>query len=562
MPGLWFDLDLAYGQHAASALPATDAEALDFLSPLPTQPSLIIHSGGGMYGYWLFREPHIIATEAERETIAHLSEQFTHTLVMAGKQRGWTLDALGDLARVLRPPGTLNHKYGKPVKVLHESATRYNPSDFDWLLDLPTPARATHAGAAIAGQPGLVVISEHYGTALERKSQTELAGPHPQHGSSTGDNFNVNLSKGLWKCWRRGTGGDALALVAVCEGLLACEDARSGALRGEVFKQVVTIANEMFQAGISLGTPRHVSGSMPATRGTEDPDLPPEPVWPQCAPEAFAGLAGEIVKTIAPETESDPVAILGQLLVMVGNAIGRTPYFPVEATRHYPTMFLCLVGATSRGRKGTSAAYPKRLLREIDPDHARRVKSSLSSGEGVIWNVRDPTYGRDKKGAARLLWHEIYTALAEGAPGLVGALTARAEAQVLRLSMLYALCDQSAVIEVSHLEAAYALWQYCEASARYVFGESLGDPLADSMLQMLRYAGSAGLTRTDINNELGRNVKSAAIGQALALLRRDYPALRPSAWPGSVFWARGDLDGQSQRRRADRDPRTRPDHPL
>jgi hypothetical protein len=100
-------------------------------------------------------------------------------------------------------------------------------------------------------------------------------------------------------------------------------------------------------------------------------------------------------------------------------------------------------------------------------------------------------------------------------------LTARAEAQVLRLSMLYALCDQSAVIDVPHLQAAYALWQYCEASARYIFGESLGDPLADNILQMLRYAGSEGLTRTDISNELGRNVKSAAIGQTLALLRRE-----------------------------------------
>jgi len=47
VPGLWFDLDLAYGQHAASTLPATDAEALDFLASLPAPPSLIVHSGGG-----------------------------------------------------------------------------------------------------------------------------------------------------------------------------------------------------------------------------------------------------------------------------------------------------------------------------------------------------------------------------------------------------------------------------------------------------------------------------------------------------------------------------------
>ena len=38
VPGLWFDLDLAYGQHAASTLPATDREALDFLAALPAPP--------------------------------------------------------------------------------------------------------------------------------------------------------------------------------------------------------------------------------------------------------------------------------------------------------------------------------------------------------------------------------------------------------------------------------------------------------------------------------------------------------------------------------------------
>ena len=80
VPGLWFDLDLAYGQHAASTLPATDAEARNFLSSLPAQPSLIIHSGGGMYGYWLFKEPYVIATEDEHEAIAHLSKQFAYTL--------------------------------------------------------------------------------------------------------------------------------------------------------------------------------------------------------------------------------------------------------------------------------------------------------------------------------------------------------------------------------------------------------------------------------------------------------------------------------------------------
>jgi putative DNA primase/helicase len=197
IPGLWLDCDLGYGAHKASTLPSTDTEALAFLDNLPAPPSVIIHSGGGLHAYWLFKEPERLTTEAERATMAQLSHQFTRTVVQAGTERGWTLDALGDLARVLRPPGTINHKYGKPVAVIHESGLRYNPSDFDWLVDMPAPARATHAGLAIPGQPDLIAIAEHYGTTFMQKSATELAGAHPQHGSSTGDNFNVNVSKGL-----------------------------------------------------------------------------------------------------------------------------------------------------------------------------------------------------------------------------------------------------------------------------------------------------------------------------------------------------------------------------
>jgi hypothetical protein len=87
--------------------------------------------------------------------------------------------------------------------------------------------------------------------------------------------------------------------------------------------------------------------------------------------------------------------------------------------------------------------------------------------------------------------------------------------------MVYALLDQTATITPEHLDAAHAVWRYCDASARYIFGELLGDPLADELLRLLRVAGSQGMTRTDLSNALGRNVPSARIGQALGRLQRD-----------------------------------------
>jgi hypothetical protein len=111
---------------------------------------------------------------------------------------------------------------------------------------------------------------------------------------------------------------------------------------------------------------------------------------PPAAP-AYHGLAGQIVTTIAPHTEADPVAILGQLLVAFGAAVGRRAYFSVEATQHHPNEFLVLVGDSAKARKGSSWDHVRRLLDHADPTLAARTLTGLSSGEGLIWAVRDPT---------------------------------------------------------------------------------------------------------------------------------------------------------------------------
>ena len=111
---------------------------------------------------------------------------------------------------------------------------------------------------------------------------------------------------------------------------------------------------------------------------------PPDPV-------VYHELIGEIVKTISPHTEADPVAILSQLLVAFGAAVGRRAWFQVEATRHAPNEFMLLVGDSSRARKGSSWDHVRRLIADLDPSLEPRILTGLSSGEGLIWSVRDPT---------------------------------------------------------------------------------------------------------------------------------------------------------------------------
>ena len=86
----------------------------------------------------------------------------------------------------------------------------------------------------------------------------------------------------------------------------------------------------------------------------------------------------------------------------------------------------------------------------------------------------------------------------------------------MRLACLYALLDSSRMVRRSHLESALALWRYAEASARYVFGDSLGDPVADLLLASLR-SREAGLTRSEISGLVfGRHTPASAIHRALA----------------------------------------------
>jgi len=380
--------------------------------------------------------------------------------------------------------------------------------------------------------------------------------------------------------------------------------------------------------------------------------------WPQLDGAAMHGLAGDIVRTIEPHSEADPVALLLQILVLAGNAIGANPYYAVEGDRHHANLFAVMVGSTSKARKGTGAGRIRSLIKLVDEAwNDARVKGGLSSGEGLINEVRDPVEKYDARNqafevvdpgisdkrlmvfepefagalrvcerhgntlspllrqawdshtlatmtrnnslkasnphisivahitadelrncisrtdlanglanrflfamvtrskllpfggdlsdrdilemadrlkpaidsarsigrvtmtaAAKKHWVAVYGPLSGDRDGLLGAVTARAEAQVVRLALVYALLDAEADINEHHLAAALAVWEYCETSAVHIFGELLGDPVADELLRALQQAGPEGMTRTAIRDLFGRHQSNDRITAALRLL--------------------------------------------
>src|ERR1039458_29795 len=317
---------------------------------------------------------------------------------------------------------------------------------------------------------------------------------------------------------------------------------------------------------------------------------------------ALHGVAGEFVTRTAPHTESDPMALLIQFLVCFGAAAGRNIQYAVEATRHSLNEYAILVGPSGKGRKGSAWDHVEALLSELDQGFAERcISSGLSSGEGLIFEVRDPSAGdsgaHDKRRLivesefaqvlkvlaregntlspvvrnawdgkplqtiaknapvratavpgpqagvpprvrnttetglrfaalprqltfdppARERWIEVYSPLSRGEEGLLGAATRRAEAHVVRLAAIYATLDRAEQIALAHLEATVAVWRYSLDSARWIFGDTLGDPTADEIWALAKDR-SQGVTRSEVRDLFSRNKKAREIDRALTVL--------------------------------------------
>lgn len=117
---------------------------------------------------------------------------------------------------------------------------------------------------------------------------------------------------------------------------------------------------------------------------------------------------------------------------------------------------------------------------------------------------------------AQEFWGEVYPELAKAHPGITGAVINRAEAQTLRLSMIYALLGEKTAIEQKHLESALAVWNYAEASARYIFGEREENPIAQKILELLKGGPKSA---TDIYRSFSNDITNKQFETAINELR-------------------------------------------
>lgn len=682
IPGLWADIDISSASHRSQNLPPSEEAALGLIEAVGLRPSILVRSGFGLQVYWRFKEPLLLDSDEDRTRAKSLSVRFQLLLRQVAKARGWTIDPTADLCRLLRVPGTFNRKLSDDVRLVTAEylEAAYSLDDFEEILtgiaepvegpalaaarDLP-PAKLP---AILAGCPWMRHCRDDAATLPEPEwyrmltiiARCEEAEHWAHELSKPYPNYNHSETKAKLQQASR----DEIAPVtcAYVQNELGGDRYCSACLfRGQV------------NSPITIGRLEAPRSAAPAT-------VPPPSIFESLAPyptplgeDAYYGLAGRFVRLVEPHTEADPSFLLIQFLVYAGNILGRRAFVWAGADRHYSNLFLCGVGPTSAGRKGSAAAPIQLFFKDIDEEWVCAIQSGLSSGEGLIWAVRDPIYRREKvsqgkgkpaeyqevlvdpgvedkrllvqqseffgalqvmrrqgntlspvirdafdKGhlnsmvknspakatgahisivgnitkeellrgllaeemdngfANRFLWAcsrrskclpeggrmwqvieseawrelqrdfnrihyliegpvrrdaeasdiwgfdnrpdmGVYRELTRERHGMYGACTARAAALTLRLSLIYALLDGSREIRREHLLAALEVWRYCDESARYIFGDTLGDPTADEILRALR-ASAAGLTRSEINGLFDGHKPSAEISRALLVL--------------------------------------------
>ena len=135
----------------------------------------------------------------------------------------------------------------------------------------------------------------------------------------------------------------------------------------------------------------------------------------------------------------------------------------------------------------------------------------------IRWAEVDQRIEFDRQTQRR--WPMIYSELGRNEGGRFGAITDRAEPQVRRIALAYAVMDRSAHVRGPHLDAALEVWRYCEQSAAYIFADAPSVGVEGRVELLLRRWRGEWVSRSEIYRNVERHkVKSYHLDAALEAL--------------------------------------------
>lgn len=189
---LWADIDIRDANtHKKLNLPPDRDSAIELVNLGGLEPTVIVDSGHGLHAWWVLGDFWRFTGPGDITAAALLTQRWHATLRVRAAERGWVLDSVFDLSRVLRVPGTLNHKSDPavPVSLIEcEPGRTYSPSDFEEVLvdesemrKLNLPVTRTYVVDNLIMDPtaeppkdkvdAMRLIEGRFGAAMDRKRE-------------------------------------------------------------------------------------------------------------------------------------------------------------------------------------------------------------------------------------------------------------------------------------------------------------------------------------------------------------------------------------------------------
>jgi len=207
-------------------------------------------------------------------------------------------------------------------------------------------------------------------------------------------------------------------------------------------------------------------------------------------------------------TRGQRVSVTGATIALIGHATVDELLMTTKASDvvggNSNRIMWCL--AKRRNLKPFGGRVPLEEMESLAGQVRYRLDAARQTGEV------------DLTPAAKTKWARLYYAMgATEAPGALKNVLSRAEPYILRLSLLYAMLDGAAAIDVPHLESAVALWDYAAESATYLFGDTTGNRTTDRIISLLSEAGEEGIARSDLHARVCKNASADVLSTALKL---------------------------------------------
>jgi len=125
---VWLDVDYQGDAHKKENIPPDESSAMEIINGLELEPTIVVHSGHGLQAYWILSDPWIFQSDADRKKATAFTKNWNDAAKFRCSVRGWDLDAVFDLTRVMRLPGSVNAKikdHEVPVRILKIGGPTY-----------------------------------------------------------------------------------------------------------------------------------------------------------------------------------------------------------------------------------------------------------------------------------------------------------------------------------------------------------------------------------------------------------------------------------------------------